>query len=107
MNHDVNKGEKKIMNNNPTVKGVNFVNDLVGDSGNTRGYKIFSTIIACVLFVIGMLFFVAGKIFTGLFLYVIAIILILTTYKMKFKSSKYKVDKKIEEIEPLFKDNKE
>ena len=50
MNYDVNKGDKKIMNNNPTVKNVNLVNDLIGDSGDTKGYKRVIIVLSVILF---------------------------------------------------------
>ena len=50
MNYDVNKGDKKIMNNNPTVKNVNLVNDIIGDSGDTKGYKRVIIVLSVILF---------------------------------------------------------
>ena len=71
MNYDVNKGDKKIMNNNPTVKNVNLVNDIIGDSGDTKGYKRVIIVLSVILFLIGILFFVGGKIVSGVFFFVI------------------------------------
>lgn len=105
MNNNVNEGDKKIMNNNPTVKNVNMINDIIGDSGNTRSYKIIVIILTVLMSLIGILMLIGGRITAGIIFFVIAFILLFTTIGIKFKSKKYKVDNKIvEEIEPLFKD---
>ena len=101
MNYDVNKGDKKIMNNNPTVKNVNLVNDIIGDSGDTKGYKRVIIVLSVILF------FVGGKIVSGVFFFVIGGILLITTFKVKMNRKKYQISKKVKNIEPLFKDNKE
>ena len=104
MNYDVNKGDKKIMNNNPTVKNVNLVNDLIGDSGDTKGYKRVIIVLSVILFLIGILFFVGGKIVSGVFFFVIGGILLI---KVKMNKKKYQISREVKNIEPLFKDNKE
>ena len=107
MNYDVNKGDKKIMNNNPTVKNVNLVNDIIGDSGDTKGYKRVIIVLSVILFLIGILFFVGGKIVSGVFFFVIGGILLITTFKVKMNTKKYQINREVKNIEPLFKDNKE
>lgn len=107
MNYDVNKGDKKIMNNNPTVKNVNLVNDLIGDSGDTKGYKRVIIVLSVILFLIGILFFVGGKIVSGVFFFVLGGILLITAFKVKMNKKKYQISRKVKNIEPLFKDNKE
>ena len=97
MNYDVNKGDKKIMNNNPTVKNVNLVNDLIGDSGDTKGYKRVIIVLSVILFLI----------VSGVFFFVIGGILLITTFKVKMNKKKYQISREVKNIEPLFKDNKE
>lgn len=107
MKYDVNKGEEKIMNNNPTVRNANMVNDLIGDSGDTKGYKTVIIVLSVILFLIGMFFFMFGKIYAGGFFFVVGGILLFTTFKVKLNKKKYQISKEIKNIEPLFKDNKE
>ncbi|MBQ9673989.1 MAG: hypothetical protein IJV39_05120 [Ruminococcus sp.] len=104
---NVNKGEQKIMNNNPTVSGVNFVNDLIGgeEGSKSLGFKVMVAVLVTAMVVVGSVFLIYGKPVSGIIFIVIAAILFITTTGIKHKSKKYKIDKKIvDEIEPLFKD---
>jgi hypothetical protein len=53
------------------------------------------------------LFFVGGKIVSGVFFFVIGGILLITTFKVKMNKKKYQISREVKNIEPLFKDNKE
>ncbi len=104
-NIDVNKGEEKVMNNNPTVASVNMVHDIVGDSGNSLGFKVVVAVLTFLMLVIGTLLIINGRVLTGIIIIIIGGILLFTTIGFKYKRKKYRMDKKIvEEIEPIFKD---
>jgi hypothetical protein len=103
--NDVNVGEKKIMDNNPTVAGVNLVNDLIGDDYKSRGYKVLIAIFAVILTACAVIFLAYGKIITGIIFLIISALLIATTVGFKVKRKKYQVDEKIiNDVQPLFKD---
>ncbi len=104
---DINKGEKKIMDNNPAVARVNLVNDLIGgeEGSKSLGYKVLVAVLVTLMLLIGVFMYVFGKFIAGSVFIVVAVILFFTTTGLKFKSKKYKVDKKIvDKVEPLFKD---
>ncbi len=103
---DKNNGvEEKIMNNNPKVASVNMVNDIIGDSYKTVGFKVLVGVLSFCLIAISIAFFIFGKIFLGVVFLAIGVILIYTTSNHKFKRKKYQLDeKKMQDIKPLFKD---
>lgn len=104
---DINNGEKKIMNNNPTVASVNFINDVIGgeEGSKSLGFKVMVWVVIVIMALLGGLMIISGKIIAGVILVVIDAILFITSLGLKFKSSKYKVNKEIvDNIEPLFKD---
>lgn len=103
--NNVNVGEKKIMDNNPTVARVNLVNDLIGDDYKSRGFKILVAVFAIILIGLAIVFLAYGKIIAGIIFLAIAAILVATSVGFKFKSKKYQVDKKIiDDVQPIFKD---
>ena len=105
MADNISEGEKKIMNNNPKVASVNMIHDIIGDGGNGLSFKITVIVLTIALVVFGAIMIAYGKIFAGIVLIAIGGILVFTTIGIKYKSKKYKVDKKImDDIEPLFKD---
>ncbi|MGN1131977.1 MAG: hypothetical protein ACI4RL_03665 [Ruminococcus sp.] len=105
MTNNINKGEKKVMDNNPTVARVNMIHDIVGDGGNGLAFKVTVAVLTFLMLVIGIALIANGRVFTGIVIIAIGAILLFTTIGFKYKRKKYRVDKKIvEDIEPLFKD---
>ncbi len=97
--------EEKIMNNNPKVASVNMVNDIIGDSNKGIGFKILVGVLTFCLVAVGVGFIILGRIFAGVVLVLIGAVLVITTMNIKLNRKKYRIDeKKIKEIEPLFKD---
>lgn len=97
--------EEKIMNNNPKVASVNLVNDIIGDSHKSLGFKVIVGVLTFCLAVIGIGIIILGYILTGVVLIFIGAVLVYTTMNVKFKRKKYQIDeKKVKDIEPLFKD---
>ena len=105
MHNDVNKGEKKVMNNNPTVASVNLVHDIVGDSDKGLGFKVVVGVLTTLMVIIGIALIINDRILTGIIIVLIGLTLLFTSIGFKYKRKKYRVDEKIvEDIKPLFKD---
>ena len=105
MHNDVNKGEKKVMNNNPTVASVNLVHDIVGDSDKGLGFKVVVGVLTTLMVIIGIALVINDRILTGIIIVLIGLTLLFTSIGFKYKRKKYRVDEKIvEDIKPLFKD---
>ncbi|MCH5202193.1 MAG: hypothetical protein J1F17_03200, partial [Oscillospiraceae bacterium] len=76
MHNDVNKGEKKVMNNNPTVASVNLVHDIVGDSDKGLGFKVVVGVLTTLMVIIGIALVINDRILTGIIIVLIGLTLL-------------------------------